>query len=98
MERVESMVFDAKGQTREGCEFCDNFISYHKDKMFFYLDYWYDGNGWAIVTMCSRTHPWVETLFARCGRPVPPPLNDIEVLAHFLDEQTKDIVIEMPNL
>ncbi len=98
MEHVESMVFDVKGQAMEGCEFCDNFISYHKDKMFFHLDYWYDGNGWTRITMCSRTHPWVETLFAQCGELVPPPLNDIKVLAHLLAEQTKDIAIEMPNL
>ncbi len=48
--------------------------------------------------MCSRTHPWVETLFAQSGELVPPPLNDIKVLAHLLAEQTKDIAIEMPNL
>jgi hypothetical protein len=39
----------------------------------------------------------VKTVFAQCGRFFPPPLNDIEVLAHFLDEQTKDIAIEMLN-
>jgi hypothetical protein len=39
VERVESMVFDAKRQAKEGCEFCGNFISYRKDKMFFHLDY-----------------------------------------------------------
>jgi hypothetical protein len=40
----------------------------------------------------------VETLFSQCGELVPPPLNDIKVLAHLLAEQTKDIAIEMPNL
>jgi hypothetical protein len=27
------------------CKFCDNVISYNKDKMFFHLSYQYDNNG-----------------------------------------------------
>jgi hypothetical protein len=27
------------------CKFCDNVLSYHKDKMFFHLGNQYDGNG-----------------------------------------------------
>ncbi len=27
------------------CKFCNNVISYHKDRMFFHLGDWYDGNG-----------------------------------------------------
>jgi len=30
-------------------------------------------------------HPQVKALFAQCGGFVPPPLNDMERLTHFLD-------------
>jgi hypothetical protein len=36
------------------CKFCNNVISYYKDRMLFQLGYWYDGNGWVRVTMCSK--------------------------------------------
>jgi hypothetical protein len=37
------------------CKFYNNVIWYHKDKMFFHLGYWYDGNGWTKVIVCSKT-------------------------------------------
>jgi hypothetical protein len=59
------MVFDAKGQVKEGveCKFCGNVILYCKDRMLFHLGYQYDGNGQTRIIMCS-THPQVKTLFA----------------------------------
>jgi hypothetical protein len=47
--------------------------------------------------MCSKAHPWVKALFARCGGLVLPPLNDMGVPAHILDGLTKDVAMEMPN-
>jgi len=35
------------------CTFCNNVISYYKDKPLFHLGYQYDGNGIGII-MCSR--------------------------------------------
>jgi hypothetical protein len=40
----------------------------------------------------------VKTLFAQCGGLVPPPLNDMEILAHILDGRTKDVAMETLNL
>jgi hypothetical protein len=45
------------------CKFCNNVISYHKDKILFHLGYQYDGNGRAGIVMCSKTHPRVKALF-----------------------------------
>jgi hypothetical protein len=50
-----------------------------------------------IIVMCSKAHPRVKALFAQCGGLVPPPLNDMEVLVHILDGQTKDVAMETPN-
>jgi hypothetical protein len=47
-------------RTKVEYKFYGNVISYHKDKMFFHLGYWYDGNGWIWVTMC-----WVKTHLKR---------------------------------
>jgi hypothetical protein len=47
--------------------------------------------------VCSKAHPWVKTLFAQCGGLVPPPLNDMEVLAHILNGRIEDVAIEMLN-
>ncbi len=79
------------------CKFYDNVISYHKDTMFFYLGYQYDGNGQTWVTVCSRAQPWVKALFVQCGGLVLWPLKNKEVLTHFLDGRTKDMAIEMLN-
>jgi hypothetical protein len=46
------------------CKFCNNVISYRKDRMLFHLGYRYDGNGQVGVAMCSKAHPWVKALFA----------------------------------
>jgi hypothetical protein len=35
--------------------------------------------------MCSKAHPWVKALFARCDELVPPSLNDMEILAPISD-------------
>jgi hypothetical protein len=67
------------------CKFYNNVTSYHKDKMFFHLDYEYDGNGQARVVMCSKAHSLVKALFAQCGGLVPPPLNNMEVPTHIPD-------------
>jgi hypothetical protein len=69
-------------------------ISFHTVKIKCSSIWTIDGNGWTRVTMCSRTHPWVNTLFAQYGRLVLPPLNDIEVLAHFLNEQKKTLLLK----
>jgi hypothetical protein len=79
------------------CKFSGNVISYHEDRMLLHLGYWYDGNGQVGVIVCSRAQPWVKALFAWCGRLVLPPLNDMEVLAHFLDGQIKNVTIETSN-
>jgi len=79
------------------CKFCSNVISYHKDKKFFHLGYWYDGNGQIRVAVCSKTHPHVKALFAQCDGLVPPQLNDMEVPTHILDGWTKGMAIEMLN-
>jgi len=47
--------------------------------------------------VCSKAHPWVKTFFAECGGLVPPPLNDMEVLAHILNGRIEDVAIEMLN-
>ncbi len=65
--------------------------------MLSHLDYWYDGNGQTWIIVCSKAHPWVKTLFAQCGGLVPPPLNDMEVLAHILNGRIEDVAIEMLN-
>jgi hypothetical protein len=39
------------------CKFCGNVISYHKDRMFFYLGYRYDGNVQIGVVVCSKARP-----------------------------------------
>jgi len=79
------------------CKFYNNVISYYKDKMFFHLGYQYDGDGWVGVSMCSIAHLGVKALFAQCGGLVPPPLNDMEVLAHISNGWTKDMAIETTN-
>jgi hypothetical protein len=53
--------------------------------MFFHLGYRYNGNGQAGITMCSKAHPLMKTLFAQCGGFVCPPLNNMEVPSHILD-------------
>jgi hypothetical protein len=45
--------------------------------------------------MCSKAHPWVKTLFAQSGGLVPPPLNDMEVLAHILNGRIEDVAIKI---
>jgi hypothetical protein len=92
------MVFDVKGQVREGeCKFCGNVILYNKDRMIFHLGYRYDNNGQIGIAMCSKTHPRVKALFAQCGGLVPPPFNNMEVLAHIPNGQTKDVAMETLN-
>jgi len=76
------------------CKFCDNFISYRKDKMLFHSRYWYDGNGWNGVPMCSKAHPWVKALFAQFGGLVPPLLNDMEVPTHISNGWIEDVTIK----
>ncbi len=44
------------------CKFCNNVILYHKDRMLFHLGYWYDGNEWTRVVVCSKAHPWVNII------------------------------------
>ncbi len=83
---------------RVQCKFCCNVISYRKDKMLFYLGYWYDGNGQIGVTLCSKTHPRVKALFVWCGGLVLPPLNNMEVSTHILDGWTKNVAMEVLNL
>jgi hypothetical protein len=68
------------------CKFCGNVISYHKDRMLFHLGYQYDGNGQIGIALCSRAHPPMKALFARCGGLVCPPQNNMEVPSHILDE------------
>jgi hypothetical protein len=36
----------------------------------------------------------VKAMFVQCGGLVLPPLNDVEVPTHILDERTRDMVIE----
>jgi hypothetical protein len=78
------------------CKFCSNVILYHKNIMFFH-SYRYDGNGRTRIALCSKAHPWVKALFAQCGRLVPPPLNDMEVLAHISDGRTENVAMEKLN-
>jgi hypothetical protein len=63
------MLEDKLGKVK--CKFCGNVIFYYKDRMLFHLGYQYDGNGRARVVMCSKAHPQVKALFARCGGLVP---------------------------
>jgi len=79
------------------CKFCDNVISYRKDKIHFHLDYHYDGCGRIRVVMCSKTHPQFKGLFAQCGRLVPPSLNKMEIQVHIPNGRTKDMTIETSN-
>jgi hypothetical protein len=65
--------------------------------MLFQLDYRYDGNGQTGIVVCSKAHAWVKTLFAQCGGLVPPPLNDMEVLAHILIGRIEDMAMETLN-
>ncbi len=61
------------------------------------MGYWYDGNGQTTVVVCSKACSRVKALFARCGELVPPPLNDMEILAHILNGWTKDVAMETLN-
>jgi hypothetical protein len=79
------------------CKFCDNVISYCKDKMQLHLGYRYDGYARIGVVMCSKTHPQAKGLFAQCGGLIPPPLNNMETQAHIPDGLTKDVTIETSN-
>ncbi len=58
--------------------------------MLFHLGYQYDVNKQAQVVVCSKAHPRVKALFSQCGGLVPPPLNDMVLLAHILNGQTKN--------
>jgi hypothetical protein len=69
------------------CKFYSNVILYCKNIMFLHLGYWYDGNGRIGIIVCSKAHPWLKALFACCDRLVPPPLNNMEVLAHISGKQ-----------
>jgi hypothetical protein len=48
--------------------------------------------------MCSKAHPHVRALFARCDGLVLPQLNDTEASSHTLDGRIEDVAIKMPNL
>jgi hypothetical protein len=76
------------------CKFCDNVISYCKDRMLFHLGYQNDGNGWIGVAMCSKAHLGVKAMFSQCGGPVLPPLNDMEVPTHIPNGRIEDVAIE----
>jgi hypothetical protein len=89
------MLKDKPGKVE--CKFHSNVILYYKDRMLFHLGYWYDGNGQIRVIMCSKAHPWVKALFARCGGFVPPPLNDMDVLAHIPNRQKENVAMETLN-
>jgi len=65
--------------------------------MFFHSNYRYDGNGRTGIAMCSKANTWVKALFAQCGRLVPPPLNDMEVLAHISNGRTENVAMEKLN-
>ncbi len=65
--------------------------------MFFHLGYQYDGNGQARVAVCLKGHPWVKKKIARCGGLVPPPLSNMEVLAHISNAQIEDVAMETLN-
>jgi hypothetical protein len=76
VECVESMLFDVKGQAKEGgMQVYGNVISCYKDRMFFHLGYQCDGNGQIGVAVCSKAHPRVKALLAQCVGLVPPPLH-----------------------
>jgi hypothetical protein len=79
------------------CKFCNNVISYRKDRILFQLGYRYDGNGRARIVMCWKAHPRVKALFIRCGGVVPPPLNNMEVSTHIPNQQTEDMTMETLN-
>jgi hypothetical protein len=76
------------------CKFCDNVISYYKDRMLFHLGYQNDGNGWIGVAMCSKAHLGVKAMFSQCGGLVLPPLNDMEVPTHIPNGRIEDVAIE----
>jgi hypothetical protein len=80
------------------CKFYGNVISHHKDRMFFHFNYRYDGNGQARVAICSKAHPRVKTLLARCGGLILPSINNMEVPTHILNGRIKDVAMEMLNL
>lgn len=65
------------------CKFCNNVISYLKDKMPFHLGYQYDDNGWTKVTLCSKAQPQVKALFAWYGKFAFAPLDNMEIPTHF---------------
>ncbi len=65
--------------------------------MLFHLDYRYDGNGRTGIVVCSKAHAWVKTIFAQCGGLVPPPLNNMETLAHIPDGRIEDVAMETLN-
>ncbi len=79
------------------CKFYTNVILYCKDKMVFHLGYQYDGNGLGNYNVFKGTLQ-VKTLFSWCGKFFPPPLNNMEVPAHFPDVWIKDVAIETHNL
>jgi hypothetical protein len=86
MECVESMVFDAKQQAKEGgMQVLQQCYFILQGCIFFHFGYQYDVNGQTRITMCSKAHPRVKTLFVQCGGLVLAPLNDMEVLTHILD-------------
>ncbi len=80
------------------CKFRNNVILYCKDRMLFHLGYWCDGNGWTRVVVCSTSHPWVKTLFARCGGLVPPLLKVMEIPRCISKGWIESVVMETLNL
>jgi hypothetical protein len=60
---VGAMVFDNSRQAKYGGMHYNNYISCHKNKMFFHLNHWHNENGRVGVAMCLRAQVQVKTLF-----------------------------------
>ncbi len=78
------------------CKFYNAIISYYKDRMLFYLDYWHDDNGWNGVAICSKVWAQVKVLFTNYGGIVLWPPNEIFVPT--LNGLIENVAIETSSL
>jgi hypothetical protein len=77
------------------CKFHNIVMLYNKDKMFFHLSYWHDGNGRTDVVMCLKAWAQMNALFSSCEGIILWPMDNMFV--PILHGPIKIMVIEMPN-
>jgi hypothetical protein len=82
-------------QGKVECKFCNNVISYCKNKIIFHLGYQHNGSGKVGLVMCLKAWAQFKPLFATCGRIVLWLIDDMVVLT--LDGRIDNVPIKAPN-